>query len=198
MSYHEKSPILVGLLDSEGGATTGVSIPQNVIDKARAAGIPLSEDGIELSDSPLCGSGAGGVDLGALAAGISGIEGGYSSSGYYDPEAGGRGLGRYQYMTFRSDVRAIIAKHPGGADFLNRADVNDNSPVYIGALDRELPNYFTQSDQDALFKQDQAENIRIAMQQIDSTTNQPFRGMRLLERLGQIHPSLISARFTAS
>lgn len=187
MSYHEKSLILVGLLDNEGGATTGVSIPQDEIDRARAAGIPLSEDGIELADSTLCGSGAGGVDFGALAAGISGIEGGYSSAGYYDPEAGGRGLGRYQYMTFRNDVRAIIAKHPGGSDFLRRADVSDNSSAYIAALDRELPNYFTQSDQDALFKQDQANNIRVAMQQIDPTTQQPFRGMRLIERLGQIH-----------
>lgn len=187
MSYHEKSPIFVGLLDSEGGATTGVSIPQDAIDKARAAGIPLSEDGIELSDSTLCGTGVGGVDFGALAAGISGIEGGYRSAGYYDPEAGGRGLGRYQYMTFRSDVRTIIAKHPGGSDFLSRADINDNSSTYIAALERELPNYFTQSDQDALFKQDQANNIRVAMKQIDPTTNQPFRGMRLIERLGQIH-----------
>jgi murein DD-endopeptidase MepM/ murein hydrolase activator NlpD len=54
-------------------------------------------------------------------------------------------------------------------------------------LERELPNYFTQADQDALFKQDQTNNIRIAMQQTDPTTGQPFTGMRLIERLGQIH-----------
>lgn len=187
MSYHENDLILVGLLDSQGGATTGVSIPQNAIDKARAAGVPIGDEDVELSDSTLCGAGTGGVDLGALAAGISGIEGGYSSAGYYDPESGGRGLGRYQYMTFRSDVRAIIAKHPGGEDFLHRADVNDNSAGYIAALDRELPTYFTQADQDALFKQDQASNIRIAMIQIDPTTGRPFAGTRLIERVGQIH-----------
>lgn len=187
MSYHENDRILVGLLDAQGGATTGVSIPQDVIDKARAVGVSLGDDASDFSDSALCGTGPGGVDLGALAAGISGIEGGYSSAGYYDPQAGGRGLGRYQYMTFRSDVRAIIAKHPGGEDFLRRADVNNNSSGYIAALDRELPNYFTQADQDALFKQDQASNIRIAMSQIDPTTQRPFTGTRLIERLGQIH-----------
>jgi murein DD-endopeptidase MepM/ murein hydrolase activator NlpD len=187
MSYHENDPMLVGLLDAQGGSTTGVSIPQDVIDKARAAGVSLGEDDPEFSDSELCGTGPGGVDLGALAAGISGIEGGYNSAGYYDPESAGRGLGRYQYMTFRSDVRVIIAKHPGGEDFLQRANVNDNSSGYIAALDRELPNYFTQADQDALFKQDQASNIRIAMSQIDPTTQRPFTGTRLIERVGQIH-----------
>lgn len=187
MSYHENNPILVGLLNAQGGATTGVSIPQDVIDKARAAGVSLGDDDEELSDSMLCETDPGGVDLGALAAGISGIEGGYSSAGYYDPQAEGRGLGRYQYMTFRRDVRSIIAKHPGGEDFLRRADVNDNSSGYIAALDRELPNYFTQADQDALFKQDQTDNIRTAMSQIDPTTQRSFTGIRLIERLGQIH-----------
>ncbi|MCU0551791.1 MAG: M23 family metallopeptidase, partial [Leptolyngbya sp. Prado105] len=189
MSYHEENPILVGLLDNEGGATTGASIPQEVLDKAKAVGVSLSENGelSEFADTSLCGSGLGGVDLAALASGISGIEGGYGSAGYFDPEAGGRGLGRYQYMTFRDDVRSIIAKHPGGEDFLRRADINDNSSAYRTALERELPNYFTQADQDALFKQDQTNNIRIAMQQTDPTTGQPFTGMRLIERLGQIH-----------
>ncbi len=188
MSYHERDPILVGFLDNQGGATTQASIPAEVFEKARAAGIPLGDDPVSdsLSDS-LCGEISGNVDLAALADGLSGIEGGYTSAGYYDPEANGRGLGRYQYMTFRSDVRAIIQRHPGGSDFLQRADVNDNSASYRAALERELPYYFSQADQDALFKQDQRNNIRIAMQQIDPSTNQPFRGTRLIERIGQIH-----------
>ena len=187
MSYHESNPILVGLLDSKGGATTGASIPQEILEKAKAAGVPFSAEEADFSDSSLCGTGLGGVDLAALAGGISGIEGGYSSAGYYDPEAGGRGLGRYQYMTFRSDARSLISKHPGGSDFLRRADMNDNSSAYRAALERELPTYFTQADQDALFKQDQTNNIRVAMRQIDPTTGQPFAGTRLIERLGQIH-----------
>ncbi|MBD1847438.1 M23 family metallopeptidase [Cyanobacteria bacterium FACHB-63] len=189
MSYHERDPILVGFLDDQGGATTQASIPEEVFEKARAAGVPL-DDGSPTwndSDSSLCGESSGTVDLSALAEGISGIEGGYNSAGYYDPEVGGRGLGRYQYMTFRSDVRAIIQKRPGGADFLSRADVNNNSQSYRAALERELPQYFTQADQDALFKQDQRNNIRIAMQQIDPKTGRPFTGTRLIERLGQIH-----------
>lgn len=189
MSYHERDPILVGFLDDQGGATTQASIPEEVFEKARAAGVPLDDETPTWNDSnsSLCGETSGTVDLSALAEGISGIEGGYNSVGYYDPEAGGRGLGRYQYMTFRNDVRAIIQKRPGGADFLSRADVNNNSQSYRAALERELPQYFTQADQDALFKQDQRNNIRTAMQQIDPKTGQPFTGTRLVERLGQIH-----------
>ncbi|NJO01498.1 MAG: MBL fold metallo-hydrolase [Bacteroidia bacterium] len=34
----------------------------------------------------------------------------------------GRGLGRYQYMSYRSDVRQTISQQEGGAAFLARVD----------------------------------------------------------------------------
>lgn len=109
------------------------------------------------NSSALCGTGPGGVDLKALADGISGIEGNYSSRGQWGCDSAGncgRGLGRYQLMTYRPDVKESIEKQPGGKAFYSRISKGYNPSA------TELNQYFPPSSQDALFAAAQTENIK--------------------------------------
>jgi hypothetical protein len=180
LNYGEKQPIFAGLLDEQGGASSGASIPEGVLDRARAMGIPASalpgSDVDSSSDDDLCGS-SGDVDFNALAKAFSGIEGNYSSVGSFVCDGDGncgRGIGRYQYMTYRSDVRAAIRQRDGGAAFLAKAD--SGVALSSGEVDRLFPA----SAQDSIFKSDQNRNIQQAKRE-------GFSGGRLVERVGQIH-----------
>jgi hypothetical protein len=184
LNYGEKQPIFTGLLDDQGGATSGASIPAGVIDRARAMGIPASAlpggDTDFLGDDSLCGSSSSSssdVDFSALAKAFSGIEGNYNSVGSFVCDGDGncgRGLGRYQYMTYRSDVRAAIRQRDGGAAFLAKLD--SGATASQGEVDRLFPA----SAQDSIFKADQNRNIQQAKRE-------GFSGGRLIERVGQIH-----------
>jgi hypothetical protein len=181
LSHREKEPIFVGLLDALGGASSPAPIPAGVLEKAREWGIPeaaLTGGNRGLSGgSSLCGAGAGGVDFEALAVAFSSIEGNYSSVGSYVCDGDGncgRGLGRYQYMSYRSDVRQSISQKEGGAAFLSKVDSG------AAVSEAEVERFFSQSEQDSLFKGDQTRNINQAM-------GEGFSGGRLIERVGQIH-----------
>jgi hypothetical protein len=181
LSHREKEPIFVGLLDVLGGASNPAPIPAGVLEKAREWGIPESalsgENGRFFGNGSLCGEGPGGVDFEALAAAFSSIEGNYSSVGSFVCDGDGncgRGLGRYQYMSYRSDVRQMISQKEGGAAFLARVDSG------AAVSEAEVERFFSQSDQDNLFKGDQTRNINQAM-------GEDFSGGRLIERVGQIH-----------
>jgi hypothetical protein len=105
LSSRETEPIFLGLLDAFGGASNAAPIPDGVLETAREWGIPESALSGSGSGS-LCGTGAGGVDFEALAGAFSSIEGDYGSVGSFTCADGGtncgRGLGRYQYMSYRS------------------------------------------------------------------------------------------------
>ncbi|WP_416671450.1 M23 family metallopeptidase [Egbenema bharatensis] len=181
LSHREKEPIFVGLLDALGGASNPAPIPAGVLEKAREWGIPESAltggDGRFLGNGSLCGEGSGGVDFESLAAAFSSIEGNYSSVGSFVCDGDGhcgRGLGRYQYMSYRSDVRQMISQRDGGAAFLARVDSGAT------VSEAEVERFFSQSDQDNLFKGDQTRNINQAI-------GEGFSGGRLIERVGQIH-----------
>jgi murein DD-endopeptidase MepM/ murein hydrolase activator NlpD len=180
LSYHEKDPIFIGLLDAQGGASNPISIPEGVMEAARKWGVPesaLSGDRAQGGGS-LCGIGTGGVDFEALAAAFSSIEGNYGSVGSFTCADGGtncgRGLGRYQYMSYRSDVRQVISQKPGGAAFLARLDSGDS------VSEAEVQRFLSKVDQDNLFKADQTQNINQAIAE-------GFTGSRIIERVGQIH-----------
>lgn len=184
LSYREKKPIFTGLIDDQGGASSSASIPEGVIEKARNLGIPASalpeEPRIRMNrkeSSELCGTAIGGVDFNILADAFSGIEGDYDSVGGFVCDADGncgRGLGRYQYMTYRADVRARISQQDGGAAFLAKAD----SGVPLSQAEVDL--IFPPNVQDSLFQADQTRNIEQAQAE-------GFSGGRLIERVGQIH-----------
>ena len=182
LNYHEKEPIFTGLLDSQGGASSAVSIPEGVIDRAKAMGIPAEalpgyQEATFSDEGEICGTGTGNVDFKALAAAFSSIEGNYGSAGSFVCDGDGncgRGLGRYQYMSYRSDVRASIQKQEGGSVFLSKADSG------AAISEAEIMRFFPASAQDGIFKADQTRNIKQAQRE-------GFSGDRLIERVGQIH-----------
>lgn len=182
LKYHEKEPIFTGLLDSQGGASSAVSIPDGVIDRAQAMGIPTEalpgyQDATFSDDDGICGTGTGNIDFKALATAFSSIEGNYGSVGSFVCDGDGncgRGLGRYQYMSYRADVRASIQRQEGGAAFLAKAD--SGAPI----REAEITRFFPASAQNNLFKADQTRNIQQAQRE-------GFSGDRLIARVGQIH-----------
>ena len=181
LNYAEKDPIFVGLLDDRGGASNPAPIPAGVIERARQMGIPVAAlpgyGGGLFGDGNLCGEGPGRMDFAALAAAFSSIEGNYGSVGSFVCDGDGncgRGLGRYQYMSYRSDVRASIRQQEGGAAFLAKVDSG------AGITNAEIARFFPAAAQDTIFKADQTRNIQQAMRE-------GFSGGRLIERVGQIH-----------
>ncbi|MEN8446355.1 MAG: hypothetical protein ABG776_15245, partial [Cyanobacteria bacterium J06555_13] len=180
LNYQEKSFMLVGLLDGFGGTSQAQSIPTGVMEKAQAMGIPASAlpgSGSFISGGGLCGDGPGDVDFSALAAAFSSIEGNYGSVGSYVCDGNGncgRGLGRYQYMSYRPDVRASLRQQSGGVALLSNLD----SGAVISQA--EIEHAFPAEAQDSIFKADQGRNIQQAQQE-------GFSGKRLVERVGQIH-----------
>lgn len=178
ITTYEKDTILTGIKDGMGGRSQPIRAPPEW-EALRPATPPDVQSVIGRSRSGrnhggfgLCGEGPGGVDFQSLAVAFSSIEGNYNSVGSYT--AGGRGLGRYQYMTYRADVREIIRQKPGGAAFLDKADRG-------GAISSaEVDQFFPAADQDSLFKADQTRNIEQAI-------SEGFSGSRIIERVGQIH-----------
>jgi hypothetical protein len=192
LSHREKGLIFLGLLDQEGGISTSKSYPQAVEELSKTLGLPSEAQLPQLTlnrygffgGGGLCGTGPGGVDFNALASAFSSIEGNYDSLGSYAcDDAGncGRGLGRYQYMSYRRDVRQVIQSQAGGAGLLRRLDGG-------GRISRaELMKYFGESQQNQIFKADVTNNIEGAMAEIDPRTGDRFSGRRLIERVGQRH-----------
>ena len=182
ITTYEKDTVLTGLKDLLGGSSQPVEAPpewedlrpeappeiQNIINSSRAR---------RRGGSSLCGEGPGGVNFQALSEAYGYIEGNYSSVGSYVNLGGrekGYGLGKYQYMSYRSDVRQIIQAKPGGDEFLRRAD----SGAAISSADVE--KFLTPTEQNSLFIADQTRNIEQAMAE-------GFTGSRIIERIGQIH-----------
>ncbi len=180
---HENDLVLTGLRDGRGGASSPVRAPPGwealrpeippELKAAIAAHTPSSSG---RSGKQLCGEGPGGINLAALAEAFSQIEGDYGSIGIYvnlSRGERGRGLGKYQYMSYREDVRAEILKS-GGAAFLDRA--------YAGhsLSSAEMLKFFPPDVQDALFIGDQVSNI-------EKIVARGYEGERILEILGQVH-----------
>ena len=177
LDAREKGLIITGLLDGQGGLTSGLEAPGSWEQKrprnTREVDELVQKYGRRRRRGfGLCGEGPGGVSFEPLAEAFSSIEGDYDSVG--TPTGGGVALGRYQYMTYREDVRAIIRQKEGGAAFLSRADAE------IKPTAAEVRKYFPAEEQDALFKEDQTRNIQQAL-------DEGFSGSRLIERVGQIH-----------
>jgi murein DD-endopeptidase MepM/ murein hydrolase activator NlpD len=149
-------------------------------------GNPCSLDG---SVQPVSVQSVQGIDLDALAESIASIEsagsGGYQAVGVHTCADGGsncgRGLGRYQFMSYNPYAVQLIAAKPGGQGFLNRIEQG------YQPTDAELFQFFPPVDQDRAFMADLANKIQVTQGQIDPTTGQPFTGDRLLERVAQKH-----------
>jgi len=122
------------------------------------------------------------IDTAANAIAVTESSGGnYDSIGAYVKKGRGRGLGAYQFMSYRNDVRKIIKKKPGGAMFLAKLDAGMKVP------DKEVTKYFTKAEQDRLFMTEFNKLIEEASKETDPSTGEYFTGDRLLERAAQKH-----------
>ncbi|MFK8185189.1 MAG: M23 family metallopeptidase [Phormidesmis sp.] len=192
LNSKEGDPVITGLLDGLGGSSSGIRAPkawENLIpDRPQAVNALLNKYGISSRRSgSLCGDGPGGVNFYALAEAIHSIEsnvagdpytvpGGLYVDGtpYGYPLERGYALGRYQYMSYRTDVETIILSKPNGQAFLERT-FNGQQPTSA-----EIALFFTAEEQDQLFIKDQTKTI-------ESLIDQGYRGDRILEILGQMH-----------
>ncbi|MDX2099629.1 MAG: M23 family metallopeptidase [Leptolyngbyaceae cyanobacterium bins.59] len=187
LSTKEKGLIFVGMADGNGGMQElpPEMLPpeaQEIIDQygGGQSGQRTSSSGVL---GKLCGTHYQGVNFEALATAFSGIEGDYGSPGSFvcNADGCGRGLGRYQYMSYRDDVRAMLRRKPGGSSFLAKVD----SGAAIASS--EILKYFPPESQNQVFESDQKRNIDQAKREIDPRTGKPFANYRLIERIGQIH-----------
>jgi hypothetical protein len=124
------------------------------------------------------------INTDAMFAALESIEGKYNSVGKWTCDSKGncgRGLGAFQYMSYRPDVQSLISGKPGGAEFLTKID---SQKAVTGD---ELLLYFSPEDQHTLFENDINNLANIASQQIDPITGLPFEGDRLVERIAQMH-----------
>jgi len=145
--------------------------------------------GLGGSSQPVSAQSVQGIDLDALAEAIASIEsagsGGYQAVGVHTCADGGsncgRGLGRYQFMSYNPYAAQLIAAKPGGQGFLNRIEQG------YQPTEAELFQFFPPADQDRAFMADLANKVQATRGQIDPTTGQPFTGDRLLERVAQKH-----------
>lgn len=185
ITTHEGATILTGIKDGLGGSTQPIKAPDGWEDLRPDA--PSKLQGIigsNVSGGSLCGEGPGGINYGALGKAYGAIEGSYNSVGDWvdlgDRERG-HGLGKYQYMSYREDVRAAISQQPGGAELLAIADTPGKPTA------AQVARSFPSDVQDSLFMKDQKTLIERAMAN-------GYEGERLLEILGQMHfygPGLI-------
>lgn len=189
MTVKEMQPIFLGLIEpGEGGVSTPTGA-DNGGTKSTFNNAPFTNNNslsylFPTTKKGDCSVSRSGVVLDALSASLSEIEGNYNSVGAYTCDSTGncgRGLGGKQFMSYRSDVRAIISSKPGGNKFLSLLD--SGSPV----RGEEMLLYFSETDQEALFRTDASALIDRASQQIDPITGQPFSGNRLVERVAQMH-----------
>lgn len=97
-----------------------------------------------------------GIDIKRLAAATGAAEGNYGSIGVFTYAGMGHGLGKYQFMTGRSDVQSILRRNAKSKnitdarinDLIKKANYGPNS---MDAA-KELLKLFPKEDQDALFR----------------------------------------------
>ncbi|MTJ49922.1 M23 family peptidase [Dolichospermum sp. UHCC 0259] len=130
-----------------------------------------------------------GVNLPLLGNAIAEIEsagsGDYKAVGVHTCADGGlncgRGLGRYQFMSYNPYAVRLIAAKSGGEEFLERVKQG------YQATEAELFEFFPPADQDKAFMADIANKIQVTQTEIDPITGQSFTGERLIERVAQKH-----------
>ncbi|MEA5551355.1 M23 family peptidase [Anabaena cylindrica UHCC 0172] len=130
-----------------------------------------------------------GVNLPLLGNAIAEIEsaggGDYQAVGVHTCADGGlncgRGLGRYQFMSYNPYAVRLIAAKSGGEEFLERVKQG------YQPTEAELFEFFPPADQDRAFMADIANKIQVTQTEIDPITGQSFTGERLIERVAQKH-----------
>ncbi|PSB41592.1 hypothetical protein C7B80_30200 [Cyanosarcina cf. burmensis CCALA 770] len=179
LSHHEKDLIFVGLLDPEPlpetPPTTGSTPPpEDLPPSVNPGDISAGQDRCENYR---------GVNVAALKAAITTIESqgsGYQAIGEYvcDNQGNcGRGLGKYQFMSDRNDVNAVISQKPGGQEFLEQINNSNANKVELA---QELTRYFSAESQEALAD-------RWLERLIDNASNKGLTGDDVVSDAGEQH-----------
>ncbi|KAM3089855.1 M23 family peptidase [Phormidesmis sp. 146-35] len=190
-SYTANSPIFVGAPDWQE-TSTGMSAPTNaqIGETASDLGNLGENDSLFGKLLALCsGKTVQGLNLDGLAQAIAAIEsrgnGGYNAVGVYTCADGGRncgrGLGKYQFMSYNEYAADLISARSDGQVFLRRVE-RGYQPTSA-----DLMQYFPPEDQDRAFQNSLADKLTTTAREIDPKTEQPFTGDRLLERVAQKH-----------
>lgn len=153
INQHENDIIFVGLtqalepppnIPENPGLPPGFELPPGAVEPDKPNDASASDD---------CQTYKG-ISMGALKQGIAAIEsygGDYTAIGDYvcDRDGNcGRALGKYQFMPYNEHARSRILRHPGGAEFLERAASPGASKT---ALSQEILKYFPPNDQEAAY-----------------------------------------------
>jgi murein DD-endopeptidase MepM/ murein hydrolase activator NlpD len=177
LTYPVNSLIFVGALNEFGGAAPSASFGSG------GASAAVGSSAIARSNPP-CIQGVGGSNLGeAIAAVESQGSGDYQAIG--NPTCDGAGLcgvaiGRYQTMSYKESVQAVVGKVPGGAAWLESLNQGARPTP------EEIMRYYPQTAQEEVFKIELADLTAQATAQTDPKTGQPFTGNRLIERVAQM------------
>jgi murein DD-endopeptidase MepM/ murein hydrolase activator NlpD len=181
LSNQRVSPISqpTGAIKETEGSSTNDSNPRDDSNPCSLSNVSQTR-----SDQPTAD-----VDLRALAEAIASVESagsrGYQAIGVHTCADGGqncgRGLGRYQFMSYNPYAAQLIAAKPEGQAFLNRVEQGYHP------TEAELFQFFPPADQDRALMADFANKFQVTQMQIDPTTGQPFTGDRLIERVAQKH-----------
>ena len=196
INYSVDSNIFIGLLDGQGGVTSGSSnaSPQERAAAAEGRNVRVpggySVPGVNsgANDSPCGSEGAGGIALDTLAEAVSSIEsqgsGGYEAIGVSTCADGGkncgRAIGKYQTMSYHPAMVAEVSQVPGGKAWLEKLN-SGHVPSQS-----EIMQYYPPEAQERAFQSDMSKLINRAQTQIDPKTGQPFTGDRLIERATQM------------
>ncbi|NJO93144.1 MAG: M23 family metallopeptidase [Hydrococcus sp. RM1_1_31] len=186
--FHETDLIPLGF----GGTTSGGGSSSPGRNEASSGDSSSSEESGEEEEEPTgseedCTTYKG-VNTGALKSAIANIEsrgsGDYIAVGKYvqvnEPNGKinrGRALGKYQYMSYREEVRAIFAKKEGGLELLKRIE---NNAISQSELQGQLSVYFSQQEQEQVREQD-FKNL------LNRAYNLGDRDSKLVYRLGGWH-----------
>jgi murein DD-endopeptidase MepM/ murein hydrolase activator NlpD len=188
-TYKVNAPIFIGRLEERGGSSAS-SQPTGVT-RSTSGSYSGGQTGTNNLLTPDCFTSANGstLNLSELSEAIASIEsagsGDFMAIGVYTCADGGgncgRGLGRYQFMSYNEYAASLIAAKPSGQDFLEQVSRGyEPTPA-------DLMQYFPPEDQNRAFNSSLSSAIERASQEIDPTTGQFFTGDRLIERVAQMH-----------
>ena len=179
-SQKEKDTIFVGVDGVNASVPNGFpALPQHPgVPPELAAQVPeLNQGGLGDTSfaDPDCQT-YNSVDFAALKRTIAKIEslgsGGALAVGIYlcNSDGCGRALGKYQFMTYRNDVKQVIRSKPGGREFIT--NIRDNK-ISISDIKAKLPFFFSLAEQNELFD-------RWIKQLLDQGYHQGIRGQDLV------------------
>ena len=189
MTYKEKEPIFLGAIDENNNS---VSIPTGL----KSSGFTFNNSPITSSQkqdtiSNLVAAKEGncqnlhisGTNIDALSSALSNTNNNYSFVGNYVCDSDGncgRGIGAMQFMSYRPDVRKVIASKSGGQEFLAKLDKGEK------VTGDETVQYFPPAEQQSLIESETNNLLSTASQQADPNTGRPFIGDRLIQRAAQM------------